>query len=161
MNADQSTNIKQVCPDEEDERELQRQEYFEYTGEEAPALVVEHILNHVKSDASPVIEFQSNNRNCLVTLDTGAPVNLVNLKKAEELNAEIRPTSQRVKQADGITCLNVIGETDITLYHRNKPYHLPAIVCTDTDTDILAGMPFMKQINRMMSLFALSQTKSY
>lgn len=143
MNEDQTMNVKQVSP-EEDEWELQYLEYLEVTGEEMPSYGVEHVLNHVQSDASPVIEFQVKNHTCLVTLDTGAPCNLVREEKAAQLGAIIKPTTQRVKQADGVTFLDVVGETDITLYHKNKPYHLPAIVCSDTDTEILAGMPFMK-----------------
>ena len=143
MNENKDLDVKQVNPEESD-WELQCMEFLEVTGEEIPDQPIEHTLNHVKSDASPVIEFLSNNKSCLVTLDTGAPCNLLKERKATELGAIIRPTSQRVKQADGVTFLNVVGETEITLYHRNKPFQLPAIVCTDTDTEILAGMPFMK-----------------
>ena len=128
-----------------DDWELQCEEFNEYAEEEEILIPMEHVLNLVKGDASPVLELQSNNQPCMVTLDTGAPCNLIKTTKAKQLNATIKPTAQKVRMADGVTYLDVIGETEITLYRNNKPYHLPAIVCNDTDTEILAGVPFMKR----------------
>ena len=137
----QPSAVHQVS-NEEDDWALQCQEFYEFTGEESEP--PEFVINLVNGDASPVLELQSNNQECLVTLDTGAPCNLIKEVKAKELNATIRPTIQRVRMANGITPLDVVGETDVVLYRSNKPYHLPAIVCRDTDTDILAGIPIMK-----------------
>lgn len=142
LNSQSSIAVHQVAQ-EKDDWELQCEEFNEYTGEEV-LMPIEHILNYVKSDASPVLELQYKNQPCLVTLDTGAPCNLIKTAKAEQLKAPIKDTTQRVRMADGVTYLDVVGETEITLYRNNKPYHLPAIVCNDTDTDILAGVPFMK-----------------
>ena len=106
--------------------------------------LVEHIINQVNIDASPVLELQLDDITCDVTLDTGATCNLMREQKAIEINAKIRPTTQKVRMADGTSSLDVVGETEITLYRNNKPYYLSAIVCRNTDTEILAGMPFMK-----------------
>ena len=65
-------------------------------------------------------------------------------RKAIQMNATIKPTTRRVRMADGVSPLDVIGETEVTLFRKNKPYKLSAIVCRDTDTEILAGVPFMK-----------------
>jgi hypothetical protein len=65
--------------------------------------------------------------------------------KARKIRARIRPTCQKVRMADGKSSLEVVGETDITLFRNQKPFQLSAIVCRHTDTDILAGMPFLKQ----------------
>lgn len=141
----QAPSIHQVTQ-AKDDWELQCEEFNEYAEEEEEILIpMEHVLNLVKGDASPVLELQSNNQPCMVTLDTGAPCNLIKTTKAKQLNATIKPTAQKVRMADGLTYLDVIGETEITLYRNNKPYHLPAIVCNDTDTEILAGVPFMKR----------------
>ena len=51
---------------------------------------------------------------------------------------------RKVRMADGTSSLDVVGETEVILYRNNRPYHLSAIVCRNTDTEILAGMPFMK-----------------
>ena len=140
----QNSAVRQVSYETSD-WDLQCQEFYEYEPpDEPPDLPQEFVINHVTGDASPVLELKSNDRVCLVTLDTGAPCNLVRYSKAKELQAVIRPTLQKVRMADGTTSLDVVGETDLTLYRNNKPYHLPAIVCRDADTDILAGIPFMK-----------------
>ena len=143
----QSSAVHQVTQEVSD-WELQCQEFYECEGESPPEYeaehTVEHVINSVSGDASPVLELIANNQTCFVTLDTGAPCNLIKESKALEINAPIRSTTQRVRMADGATYLNVVGETDITLYRDNKPYRLPAIVCRDTDTEILAGIPFMK-----------------
>ena len=138
----QSATAKQVCPD--DDLELQYEEYYEHIGREESACLVEHIINMINIDASPVLELQANSMTCMVTLDTGATCNLMKEEKARQINATIKPTSQKVRMADGTSALEVVGETEVTLYRNNKPYQLSAIVCRNTDTDILAGMPFMK-----------------
>lgn len=109
------------------------------------AYQVEHVLNLVNIDASPILELQANNNTYNLTLDTGATCNLIKESVAKSLKAVIKPTSQRVRLADGQTTLDVVGEINGTLFRNNKPYKLTAIVCRNTDTDILAGMPFLKQ----------------
>ena len=138
----QNSAVHQVTYENSD-WDLQCQEFYEFT-EEEPEPPKEFVINHMKGDASPVLELRSKDKICLITLDTGAPCNLVKESKARELEATIRPTLQKVRMADGATSLDVVGETDLTLYRNNKAYHLPAIVCRDADTDILAGIPFMK-----------------
>ena len=139
----QNSSVHQIAHESSD-WELQCQEFYEYT-DEVSDQPQEFVLNFINGDASPVLELKSNDKVCLVTLDTGAPCNLMKESIARELNATIKPTLQRVRMADGATSLEVVGETDVTLYRNNKPYHLPAIVCRNTDTDILAGIPFMKE----------------
>ena len=98
----QSVSVNQVYPESED-WDLQCQEFYEHTGEEGPAYQAEFVINKVNSDASPVLELRANNQDCLVTLDTGAPCNLINEEKAKQLHATIKPTVQRVRMADGAT----------------------------------------------------------
>ena len=107
--------------------------------------VVEHIISRVSMDASPILTLVSDNKSYHLTLDSGATCNCIRHEKALQLNAKIRPTRQRVKMADGETDLNVVGETDVVLYRNNKPFYLNAVVCDPIDSDILAGMDFMKK----------------
>ena len=40
--------------------------------------------------------------------------------------------------------MNIIGETEVTMYRDDKPYHLACLVCSD-ETDLLLGMPFLRE----------------
>ena len=138
-----SASANQVEP-EHDDLEQHYQEFYEATGEEA-VCQVEHILNRVNIDASPILTLNVNDEECEATLDTGATCNILSESKAKKIHAKIRHTTQKVRMADGKTNLQVVGETDVTLYRNQKPFLLSAIVCRQTDTDILAGMPFLKR----------------
>ena len=142
-----SASANQVnCDDpEEEDLRLQFEEFYSETGE--PSInQVEHIINHISTDASPILSLISkDNKLHDLTLDSGAPCNLMRLDEAINLGVEIRPSNQRVRMADGETNLEVVGEADTTLYHNQKPLHLNAIICRYMDTKILAGMTFMKQ----------------
>ena len=140
-----SAAANQVYSDDVDQH---YEEFYQFLEEEESlpqaSCLVEHIINQVNIDASPVLELQRDDVRCDVTLDTGATCNLIKEKKARDIRAKITPTSQKVRMADGTSPLDVVGETEITLFRNNKPYVLSAIVCRNTDTEILAGMPFMK-----------------
>ena len=105
---------------------------------------LEHVIYRINIDASPVFTLEAGDETCDATLDTGATCNVLNEKKAHELKAIIRPTTQKVRMADGKTNLEVVGETELTLYRNKKPFHVSAVVCRHTDTEFLAGMPFMR-----------------
>ena len=142
---------KQVDFDDE-EQMLQEQfeEFYRLSGQsncsehtpEHEQRVVEHIINFVDVNASPVLVLNKDNKTYPFVLDTGCTGSLVPKPVADSLGVSIEPTKQRAKGADG-TPLNVIGQINVTLHRKNKPYQLFALVCTD-DVDLLAGMPFMK-----------------
>ena len=46
-------------------------------------------------------------------------------------------------QADGVTPLNILGETHLTLSRDSHSLSLEALVVKDLDLDVLAGIPFM------------------
>ena len=148
MNEQNSTAVKHAVFEDEHDINHHYEEFESLTNTMEDftfnQVEVEHIINRTSLDASPVLELSCNSIKCDVTLDTGAPCNLIAERKALQLNATIKPTRARVKMADGVTPLDVVGETEVTLFRKNKPYKLSAIVCRDTDSDILAGMPFMK-----------------
>ena len=144
MNESKPAYVKQICDEELDDIEKHYAEFHEEENENIQPYIVEHIINRTNLDASPTLELFSKDQVCSITLDTGAPCNLMAERKAIQMNATIKPTTRRVRMADGVSPLDVIGETEVTLFRKNKPYKLSAIVCRDTDTEILAGMPFMK-----------------
>jgi hypothetical protein len=132
---------------ESDEINQHYEEFYSYQ-EEIPdqsAMFIEHIISKVSIDASPVLTLTKDNKPHNLTLDSGASCNCISEDKATEVKAVIRPTNQRVRMADGQSNLHVVGETDVILYRNNKPYYLSAVVCKYMDTDILAGMAFMKK----------------
>ena len=145
LNESKTSYVKHtVCDEEADEIEHHYAEFYEEI-EKEEHFIVEHIINRTNIDASPTLELFNKDQVCCITLDTGAPCNLIAERKALQMKATIKPTTRRVRMADGVSPLDVIGETEVTLFRKNKPYKLSAIVCRDTDTEILAGMPFMKQ----------------
>ena len=144
INEDASVKVLDVDNEDCDEVSLHYNEFYGASGEET-ARQVEHILNRVNIDASPILVLSAVGEVCEATLDTGATCNVISEEKARSMKARIRPSQQKVRMADGRSSLDVVGETDITLYREKKPFKLSAIVCRQTDTEILAGMPFLKQ----------------
>ena len=145
-----SASARQVDENEtDDDIEEHYQEFYNTT--EESARFIDHIINRINIDASPVLTFHStnptegnSNEEIDATFDTGATVSLLKERKARKMNAIIRPTSQKVRMADGRTNLEVVGETETTIFRNGKPFHLAAVVCRFIDCDLLAGMPFMK-----------------
>lgn len=143
-----NTTAKQVeCDNEEsDDLHEQYEEYYRLTGEvpdHEASRVVEHIINTISINASPVLTLQKDKKSYPFVLDTGCTGSIVDEDTAVSLNATIKPTCQRARTADG-KLMRIIGEIEVVLHRNSKPYHLVALVCSD-QTDLLAGMPFMKR----------------
>ena len=146
-NSRNSSSAKQVdLSDDVDLLQEQYDEFFRLT-EEIPdhdaKRVIEHVITcTVSTDASPTLNLSKNNKSYQFILDTGCTGNIFDDVTANDLNCEIKPTRQRARTADG-KMMNIVGETEITLYRDSKPYHLSALVCSDP-TDLLLGVPFLK-----------------
>lgn len=120
------------------------QEYDEEHNEHVDAyMVTEHILNRVSSFASPVLPLYLHHDLVNCTLDSGATCNTVKSSLAKQCGLQVRQTNQTVRLADGNTPLRVEGETDMTFHRNGREFHMVALVVTQSDTDILCGMPFM------------------
>ncbi len=78
-----------------------------------------------------------------LTLDTGAETNLVKASLAQYLGVRVKRSSQTARQADGVTPLNITGETTFTVSRNGLDLVLEALIVADMDVDILAGIPFM------------------
>ena len=145
-----SASARQIEEDEsDDDIEEHYQEFYNST--EESARYIDHVINRINIDASPVLTFTStshlenqDNEEIDATFDTGATISLLKEKTARKIKAVIRPTTQKVRMADGRTNLEVVGETETTIFRNGKPFHLAAVVCRFIDCDLLAGMPFMK-----------------
>ena len=151
MNSNKSASAKQVEHEENDVEDLQGHydEFFDCIEDTTCNAVIEHVLNRINVEASPVLQFEAGDEDddetSDATLDTGATCNVISEEKAHKMKAVIQKTNQKVRMADGQSNLEVVGETCVNLYRKNKCFRLSAIVCRNTDTDILAGMPFLKE----------------
>lgn len=139
---------KQVDCGDDEATHLQEQyeEYYKHSDEviDQESRVVEHIINAVDINASPVLILNKNNKSYPFIVDTGCTAyGMVDVESANSLDAPIKPTQQRARTADG-KLMNIIGEIEVVLHRNNKPYHLLALVCADK-TDLLVGIPFMKR----------------
>ena len=76
-------------------------------------------------------------------LDTSATSNMVRASSAKLYGLPITPASQMVRQADGVTPMDVIGEVHCSLTRGLRTFELDALVVRQLDVDILAGNPFM------------------
>ena len=68
---------------------------------------------------------------------------MIKTSVADYIGAVIEKSYQTALQADGVTPLNIVGETHKNLSRDNKTLKLKALVVSDLDVDILAGIPFM------------------
>ena len=79
----------------------------------------------------------------MLTLDTGAETNLIKEQTAIDLGLKVYPSTQFATQADGLSQLNITGETKIVVQRDGKDFVLEALVAQNIDADALAGIPFM------------------
>ena len=147
QNRNATANLLETEDTEHEEIDAHFEEYYSSIDsyEDHTSHCIEHVISRVSINASPVLTLSKDNKSYNFTLDSGATCSCIDKATAAEANAIIRPTSQRVRMADGISYLPVIGETEVTFYKNNTPYVLSALVCEDMDTKILAGMEFLKK----------------
>ena len=73
----------------------------------------------------------------------GERFSMIKTTVAKYIDAVIEKSNQTALQADGLTFLNIVGETHINLTRGTKSLKLEALVVNELDVDILAGIPFM------------------
>ena len=100
-------------------------------------------LRRVNTKSSPHFSAFFKQHPLRITLDTGAETNMIRSSVAHYVGANIKKSNQIALQADGITPLDVQGETCLTLSRDGRDFVLEALVVAELDVDILAGMPFM------------------
>ena len=92
--------------------------------------------------ASPYLNTFYDRFHVKVTLDTGATTNMVKASFAKYIGLPIGPASQMARQADGVTPLQVVGETHCSLSRGQHNFQLDALVVEHLDVDVLGGNPF-------------------
>lgn len=97
----------------------------------------------VSTKQSPYFKVFHNHHPLHVTLDSGAEISMNKASVASQIGAVIKKSSQSALQADGVTPLNILGETHVVLSRNNHTLKLEALVVNDLDVDVLAGIPFM------------------
>ena len=130
--------------DEYDEHANEFYSEYPYESSFAVKRVTEHHinLNLVTVTASPILTMYHNNQPYNITLDSGGTCNALDTVTARELNCDVRATVHRAWQADGVTELDVIGETTVEFQRHEKSFRLRALVFRSPQSTILGGMPF-------------------
>ena len=100
-------------------------------------------INRVDVIQSPYLNTFSDHHPVRITLDTGATTNMVRASFAHAIQLPVTPASQKARQADGITPLDVIGEVHCQLTRDDHKFQLDALVVRQLDVDVLAGNPFL------------------
>ena len=101
-------------------------------GEEPAALRVSIVQ-------SPVLNTFYHEHPVPLTLDTGATSNMFRASSAKLYGFLIPPASQMVRQADGVTPMDVIGEVHCSLTRGQWTFELGDLVVRQLDVYILAG----------------------
>ena len=80
-----------------------------------------------------------------VVIDSGAETNMIRESVARQIGIPISSSSLLALQVYGHSSFEVVGETRITLTRDKHSFLLEALVVSNLDSDILAGVPFMVQ----------------
>ena len=105
--------------------------------------VVTHCSRRVSTKQSPVLKTFYRQFPILLTLDSGAEVSMIKSSVVQYIGAPVMKTNQSALQADGVTPLQIIGETHFYVSRGDTDLKLEALVVNDLDVDVLAGIPFM------------------
>ncbi|MEO1148065.1 MAG: retropepsin-like aspartic protease [Cyanobacteria bacterium J06638_22] len=115
-------------------------------GDEPPVepLRPEPIVRRVQVRQSPYLDTYFGHKTPRIVIDSGATANLISETAVQWLQVPVTTSSQSAGQADGLSQLNVIGETkfDVTRDHHKLTFH--ALVVKHLDVPFLAGTPFME-----------------
>lgn len=98
----------------------------------------------IQVEQSTYIDVFHNHQPIRVTLDSVATGNMIQRSAAVLLGAEIIKTKWSASQADSLSRLKVIGETNLYIEREEHKFKFDGLVVKDLDVDVLGGMPFMK-----------------
>ena len=106
-----------------------------------------HTSRCISTKQSPYLKVFHKHHPLHITLDSGAEISMIKHSVASRIGASIKKSNQSALQADGVTPLNILGETHLTLSRDSHSLSLEALVVNDLDVDVLAGIPFMARID--------------
>ncbi len=98
----------------------------------------------VEVKKSPYMNACYNHHAQRITLDTGAEANLIKACVAQFVKAVVTKTTQCALQADGVSPMNVVGETRMIFTRDERSFVFDALVVKNLDVDILGGVPFLE-----------------
>ena len=90
----------------------------------------------VSTKQSPHFNAFYHHHSLKLTLDTGAETSMIKASITCSIAAPIAKTSQQALQADGVTPLVVVGETQLILSWAGKHLTFDALVVEDLDVDV-------------------------
>ena len=102
-----------------------------------------HTSRRVSTKQSPYLKVFHKHHPLHITLDSGAEISMIKHSVTSHIGASIKKSNQSALQADGVTPLNILGETHLTVSRDSHSLSLEALVVNDLDVDVLAGIPFM------------------
>ena len=94
---------------------------------------------------SPYVDTFHNHHHVRITIDSGATGNMIRASTAERLGVKVSKSTQSAHQADGLSPLKVVGETNLTLSHDGRKFSFEGLVVENLDVEVLAGTPFMEK----------------
>lgn len=99
-------------------------------------------LGRVEVMASPTLPVMAGSKKIILTMDSGATANIIRHDAAIYIGAKVQPTHQKVKLADSISHLVILGEVHTTFRYGKYEMKFSGLVAKDLDVDVLAGVPF-------------------
>ena len=136
-----SGKVRQAC-EYTDEQNVSEDEDSDFQTNSSVNLC-SNTSRRVSTKQSPYLKVFYKHYPVQITLDSGAEISMIKYSVASRIGANIKKTNQSALQADGVTPLNILGETHLTLSRDNHSLSLEALVVNDLDVDVLAGIPFM------------------
>ena len=128
------------CVEDEDDAD-ERKTHARYSAAQAP--VNQSAPRKADIRKSPQFKAVYRQHPLTVTLALGAGIEMVKATLAQALGVKIRKTTHTANQDDGTTPLNIVGKTTFSISQRGIDVTLKALVVSNLDVDILAGIPFM------------------
>ena len=105
----------------------------------------EQVVYRVQVRQSPYVDTFYQHHSIRITIDSGAPGNMIKAILAKAMNLKVTRTSQSARQADGLSPLTVTGETRMMLSHGSHKLVFEGLVVENLGVDALGGTPFMVQ----------------
>ena len=110
-----------------------------------PLLDVHAPTRRAEIVASPELNCFYGKHPIRLTMDCGATSNMIKDSAASRLKLPVQTATQGAHQADGVTPMNVVGETHIVVNRGPWRFQLDALIVRKLDVDFLAGMPFLSE----------------
>ena len=99
---------------EDDPLEEVPEDSFDTGADECPSEHSTLLVRHVSTKQSPHMKAFHNHHPVYLTLDTGAEISMIKTSVATQIGAIVKKSTQNALLADGVTPLDIVGETRVT-----------------------------------------------